>query len=473
MNITGQLSKTPGIPRIIEMFLANLRQPQRPTAGTKAGVSLPSPDLPMYFRKLQQQMTEHTERRLAQDTYYTVRRLISLSELQFLTLSEIGVSEPDIRSLQALNYLLPHHENYAVNDRLDVIATTPLSPPDWKEWWFHYRDSIVGIRRPQDHDPVKDPASENLNRIIDVMAAAALPYLPTVSQICDRMVAEAGKERKGKAVRVSDVYICASQLIRWAEGVRVPAEKTGFQDLTPESIAAVLQETGADYQTDMGTIGTVAELKQILPTRNLADIRTSAVARLWWGKKSSGYWIPMSARKNYQQYSGVKPDPEAELSQAEYRLIQLGAPDNPLSEEHYRMPNPAAATIGWLNRMTPQQVLAVLNDRPSPPDPDPCPEAAHCQSWCGHLQTAGEYPFPLTDDGDYQSCVYWRFLSRNANSDPVSRELAAQQTISEWVERQSRKERRDPAYNPDPDWDEEQALDAEPKPPAVRQATLL
>lgn len=469
MSIAGQLSKTPGIPRITEIFLATLTQRQQPTADVKDGNCQPAPKLPPHFRQLQQQMEENTERCLWQDTYHTMRRIFSISELQFRTLSEIGVSEPDLQTLQALNFLLPHHANYAVNQRLKVVATAPPAPPDWQNWWFQYRESFIGIHRPQDHDPAKDPASENLNRIIAVLAAAALPHLPTIGQIYDRMATEAN--RAGKAVRISDVYTCASQLIHWGEGIGIPAEATGYQDLSPESIASVLQESGVCCETDMGTIGTVAELKQILPSPDLNDISTSATARLWWARESGSYWIPMAGRKNYTRYTRTKPDPEAELSEAEYRLIDMTTPEHPLSNEHYFTPNPVAATIGWLNRMTPQQVLAVLSDRPAPPEPVVCPQAAECQSWCGHLQATGEYPFPLTDDGNYQNCAYWQFLSRNAGQDLVSRELAAQQAISKWVQRQSREERKDPA--PKPDTGPNQASGADAPPAANTQAALL
>ena len=141
-----------------------------------------------------------------------------------------------------------------------------------------------------------------------MLAAAALPHLPTIGQIYDRMAAEAN--RAGKAVRISDIYTCASQLIHWGKGIGIPAEETGYQDLIPESIASILQESGADCETDMGTIGTVTELKRILPSPDLSDIRTIATARLWWTKESGNYWIPMSGRKTTR--NTPEPNPTRE-----------------------------------------------------------------------------------------------------------------------------------------------------------------
>ena len=120
LSITEQLSKTPGVARITEMFLANLTRRQQLTAGLQTGNCQSNAELPPHFRQLQQQMTANTERCLFQDTRYMIHQLFSLSELQFRTPPEIGVSDSDIRTLQTLNFLLPHHENYAVNQRLKL-----------------------------------------------------------------------------------------------------------------------------------------------------------------------------------------------------------------------------------------------------------------------------------------------------------------------------------------------------------------
>ena len=309
MSITEQLSKTPGVARITEMFHANLTRRPQLTAGLQTGNCQSNAELPLHFRRLQQQMTANTERCLFQDTRYMIHQLFSLSELQFRTPPEIGVSDSDIRTLQTLNFLLPHHENYAVNQRLKIIAATPAFPPDWKDWWFRYRNSFIGIHRPQDHDPVKDPASENLNRIIAAIAAAALPHLPAIRQITHQLTAE--PDRQGEAVRLSDIYTCASQLVHWGEGIGIPAKDTPYYDLRPEFIAATLQEAGTDYQADMGTFGTATELRQVLLASGLGGIRASARARVWRTKERTATGFPYPGRNTIRGAPASNPMPKS------------------------------------------------------------------------------------------------------------------------------------------------------------------
>ena len=96
-----------------------------------------------------------------------------------------------------------------------------------------------------------------------------------------------------------------------------------------------------------------------------------------------------------------------------------GAKDAPLNS-----PDEEASNIGFLNRVSPKDVREYLEGRSeetNPPMPEPCPRAAECPSWCGHLQETGEFPFPLTHDGRHESCQYWQFLERHRDLRPAQR----------------------------------------------------
>ena len=118
--------------------------------------------------------------------------------------------------------------------------------------------------------------------------------------------------------------------------------------------------------------------------------------------------------------------------------------------------------MGFLNRVSPKAVREYLDgdsEDPNPPQPGPCPRAAECPSWCGRLQETGEFPFPLTPDGKYESCRYWQFLERYGAMDPEQREIFAQAAAEEERGRRQKKQREQPrsrteAAEPEPAGDE-------------------
>ena len=48
--------------------------------------------------------------------------------------------------------------------------------------------SGIGVHRPQDHDPLKDPLSEMLNQVISAMAQAAAPEIPNHGKMARHML---------------------------------------------------------------------------------------------------------------------------------------------------------------------------------------------------------------------------------------------------------------------------------------------
>ena len=92
----------------------------------------------------------------------------------------------------SLNWLREEPNHHAMNDRLETIATMPPpgegKKPNWKKWWMDHASSRIGVHRPQDHDPLKDPISEMLNQVISTMAQAAAPEIPNHGEMACHML---------------------------------------------------------------------------------------------------------------------------------------------------------------------------------------------------------------------------------------------------------------------------------------------
>ena len=93
-----------------------------------------------------------------------LRQIFTLTPRQWQTLDHIGISQQARQLLEACGNLVKHYEHYPVNQRLDTIAAIPEYPADWRQWWLTNRNSHIGVSRPQDHHPKRDPAFGNPQR---------------------------------------------------------------------------------------------------------------------------------------------------------------------------------------------------------------------------------------------------------------------------------------------------------------------
>lgn len=113
--------------------------------------------------------------------------------------------------------------------------------------------------------------------------------------------------------------------------------------------------------------------------------------------------------------------------------MALTAPEHPGLTQR----SGAAAVIAYLERTTPEVALAYLEHRTEDPAPRrrPGPQVAQCPSWCGHLQAQEGFPFPLTFDGEHQSCEYRQFLELHQDAPAQLRETAAARQVQKVRER--------------------------------------
>ena len=184
----------------------------------------------------------------------------------------------------------------------------------------------------------------------------------------------------------------------------------------------------------MGTLGRIEELREVVRQNGLGRACTSG----------NGLWHDADAHDGWRISGGMGPEPIhtgleeggppadwAELPMAEVNLMRESAPAHPAGVWMHQGVRPRdrnAAIIALANGITPalaREYLAGRLEDVRGPAPEACPQAGRRRSWCGRLQAEGAISFPLTDDGGYRDCRYFRFLEDHGELEPGQRERYA------------------------------------------------
>ena len=433
----------------IEYLTALIRAQFDPDAAEPA---LPAAAIgvPETFQQLRQRMAERLAGRVKDQFSPGMSGLFVLTARQAATLRSLSLP-PDIpEQVLSLNWLKRDPAQHAVNDRLETIAAVPPAPengrPDWKRWWMNNAHSLIGIHRPQDHDPQKDPVSEMLNQVISAMAEAAAPEIPNHGEMARHMldfgIPDAFSNRrvrpKNKKLDLTQVWIIGARIreLAWRMGI-TGREHAARRPDSPEALRAELKERGIAVRQDMGAITGLEQLRKTLREANIGEVYANARSGHWHDRKANeSYMLDHRGYRNGGQNQiclREGEDAEKLRTQAEWYLMTLTVPEHPGAEdEPIHSPDPAASNIGFLNRVSPRAVREYLDgvsEDPNPPMPEPCPRATECPSLCGRLQETGEFPFPLTHDGRHESCRYWQFLEKYGGMEPAQRKIFAQAAV--------------------------------------------
>ena len=464
-------------------------EPPLPGTKTKQKSNKPST-----FPELRQQMAQRLAEKIRKEFRPGMASLFVLTERQAATLEALELPPELTEKVLSLNWLREEPSHHAMNDRLETIATMPPpsegKKPDWKKWWIDHASSRIGVHRPQDHDPLKDPISEMLNQVISAMAQAAAPEIPNHGEMACHMLefgvpgtlSNRRARPKNEKLDLTQVWIMGEKIrsLAWRMGITGQEHPARRPD-SPEALLAELEEQGTHVRQDMGTITGLEELRKTLQGANIEH--TYANAR-------SGQWHDRKANENYlldhrgYDNSGCNQtclregeEPEEIMTQEEWDLMTFTVPEHPGAEnEPIRSTDAAASSIGFLNQISPKAVREYLEGRseePNPPTGEPCPRAAECPSWCGRLQETGEFPFPLTHDGWHESCQYWQFLERHGDVRPAQRKIFAQAAINAALDgMKKRGARQASAAEAEPEPAEDEA-EARERPQATQQPTLF
>ena len=428
-----------------------------PLPGTKTSQKS---NKPRTLPELRQQMAQQLAEKIRQEFRPGVASLFVLTERQAATLKALALPPELTEEVLSLNWLREEPWNHAVIGRLETIATMPPSDegkkPDWKKWWMDHASSRIGVHRPQDHDPLKDPVSEMLNQVISAMAQAAAPEIPNHGKMARHIlgfgVPDALNNKrakpKNKKLDLTQVWIMGATIrsLAWRMGI-TGQEHAAQRPDSPEELMAELEEQGTQVRQDMGTITGLEELRKTLREANIEHTYANARSGQWHDRKAKeNYLLDHRGYENSRRHQiclREGEDPGEIRTQAEWDLMDLTVPEHPGAEdEPIHSPDAAASNIGFLNRVSPKAVREYLEGRseePNPPMPESCPRAAECPSWCGRLQETGEFPFPLTHDGRHESCRYWQFLERHTGLRPAQRNIFAQAAIDAELDRKKKR----------------------------------
>ncbi len=472
--------QTQGPEFLIQLIRAHLDPGQEPPP-MPPGKPPPQGTIPREMGQLRRQMADRLSERIADKFNETMYFRFTMTEAQLQTIQTLDIPEERLQNIQSLNCLQMLPQNHAINRRLEVIAAIPPTrngePANWKDWWLQNRDQRIGVARPQDHDPNRDPISEELNQVIQTITAKALQDQPSRTEIAQDILEKIQEKKAGhqSIISLTQVWAAIRKIQKLAERMGAGPRQVRAQDPeSAEQLLKELREAGFTVLPDMGSIGTPWEIRDALlaagHSASTWDITTSCTGRRWyWSEAQDSNQIdPMHATSGdgkKVREPGVR-EPGEGISSQERALLARTAPEHPgILGDIGASPNPSAATIAFLNRMTPQDVVAIIDQGSTAPQSTPprCPRTQECNSWCAHLQETGILPFPLTHDGIYRNCQYWQFLERFGNIEPAARGPHAQQACEQAAKTAVREYRQ-----------ENRAAQAEPPPkPQSNQAKLF
>lgn len=452
---TDSLQPPEGLGTVLEMVIhcidPRAAEPEIPggRAGTLAG--------------LRKTMQERLHADLREGMAAIRRSMFILLPDQAATLERLGIPRETREGVRALGCLMTPRAEHSVATRLTVIATMPPTPEggvaDWRRWWLEWHTERVGVPRPQDHDPLRDPVAETLNTVIAAMAREAEPAIPgpgdAARHILRRRAEEPRKrgertEGPERTLRLSEVWAAGVRIGWLAHGIGLPAGAVPARwGSTPEEVADALSELGIPFRRDTGTVAGIRELRDILQREGIRKTWLGHDRTRWHDAEAADGWIvshPLGRSLGEETREGAEPEkggnpPEREADAPgpiESELIRIAAPRDPRAGGS----SPDLAEMAaFVNRTTPDSAREYLAGRAADPGPGeltPCPRAGGCAALCGVLQAAGEFSFPLTPDGDHSSCAYQAFLARYGRLNAGQREEAARALIKPTLERRKR-----------------------------------
>ncbi len=448
---------------------------------------------PKTVQQLRRQMAHRLAEKVKSEFGPGTAGLFVLTKAQARTLGTLGLPPEISGQVLSLNWLREAPDNHAVNVRLKTIAALPATSegetPGWKKWWLEHAHSRIGIYRPQDHDPLKDPVSEMLDQVVRAMARAAAPEIPNHGDMARRLL-ENGIPNALNHRLVTPAKGRLDLTLVWTMGARIRGlawlmgiteeKHAARRPESPEALKAELQEQGIAVRQDMGTITGLEELRKTLREADVKDVYANARSGQWHDRKAKeSYMLDHRGYRNGGENNQVRlregENPDELRTWYERRLMTLTVPEHPgVEDEPIHSTDPAAANVGFLDRVSPKAVREYLDGRsedPNPPQPAPCPRAAECPSWCGQLQEAGEFPFPLTHDGKYENCGYWQFLEKYGALEPSRRETFAKAAMDAELEGRKNNRKPEPAVTEEESLEEENSPEA--KPEKTGQAALF
>ena len=382
-----------------------------------------------------QMMTNLTVQFMYSSQGLNFSNLFMLLPEQIATLKSLNLDTQDVEFVRSINFLSRPTRIYNLSNLLQAIETIPpksdeQSQPDWTGWWMTWAKTKPGMHRRTIKNTT--PTEDLLNRVLEAMAEQAIQHWPTYTELAQFISPR-------KTAHLGQIYTMACHITSMATGIRVNYSEIPYRNKSPEQVAEILDGSGTKYERDIGTIGDIAELKARIAPYGLDQIYTNNSNGTWYPKKLGDSWIifynaPTNINPRLELVEPNHREPDTELSNDELELIRLTEPTSRQSKiTNNLMKHRTISSIARVNSMSLNATIEFLEgpetERPIPEHHPKCPMAEQCETNCGHAQRTDLFPFPLTQDGKFESCLYWQFLSLNINKPPITRKLTAQEEI--------------------------------------------
>ncbi len=415
------------------------------------GEDNPSQPRPTGMWELQNQTASLTRNEVREACRELRQRLFILSKAQTQLLQEIN--PPHLQDILSL-WGRSKPQDFSIRQRLETIGQTLPHDRDWRRWWI---DTALqpgsGIQQPH-HD---NPVAELLDQVIRTIAQHALPNMPNSSDIAWHIAAGAVQnpiyakyfQPQTERVPLSSIIITQKMMHSLAERLLISPGQIPDTGQTPEQIQDELETIGIETLRDTGTLTTLAQLREDIGTKGLDAISISPETRLWCRQNIPGNEAIVPWRQHHAPTDGKMP-PNAStegIPGAEIELIILTAPSRPdLNPRDSWTTSQNARIAGYLTHTYPEHVTLYMSGQVNQTRGVPreqCPFAQKCPTYCGQAQTMGEFPFPMNQDGKYESCRYYQFLKQHGEAPPSVRDAFAQLSIQTTVRALAKRQREE------------------------------
>ena len=410
-----------------------------------------------------------------------------LSQDQLRTLNSLNIPAGYKSAIENLSHLFMPPQNYSLVQRLKSIATIaptgahPTDRPNWSQWWLSQPNKKAGVPRPQDHDPLKEPDQEVLNRVIAAMTEQALTQLPSDQEIIRHLQQLQNTAKKASRPAHSNQKnepLLISSIITLAETTRTTSqyflsstqafdqavseadsERSFLKNCAnPNLIAQKLQAMGHPTKPDCGLKEDLQQLKQAVTEHGLDNIDIDHAHQFWILSANSQEFNAVFNRENNSHTIGGPNNAtnhrsdQYNLSPEEQHLIYMSAPKDPTVDLALPRPeHPAHKTahLALLHQTTPDKMYRFLTDQDQEldrPQVNLCSYRTNCPTRCAvhqlDTENSPETRRPLTTDGNPESCAYFIFLQQNSQLTPALRQINAKQKINLIIEQYKARNRK-------------------------------
>ena len=438
---------------------------------------------------LRELMADHLETVLQQTAADLRTRIFLVTRQQVQALRDMGTPETALELVQDLNATGMDPLNFQINTRLHLIMSVPTDD-GWEAWWTRTALDSGGIRLPDGPQEPEPAVTAELSQAVRAIARTAAPHMPGCRYIARGILQGTVRTHIGwdyckprkSAIRLGPVIVVRRMVETLSNRLLLPQEEVPApDDRTPEEILQELLGAGMKVEQDVGSINSLEELRDAIGANRLDLVDISPQGRVW-SRRGIPYGTLVSSRDVPGSRFNDKLDPEhpraGGIGPAEEKLITLAAPAHPGRNPRDNWTrNRNARALGFALRIPPDQVINYMtgeSDDPQARHLGTCPMARDCPTQCGRMQREGEFPFPVNQDGRYNSCRYYRFLRDHQDASGVERENLAALNI-QLAGRELAKHARDGDVRivPTREPPERERWDEVPAPAHQAQATLF